>query len=99
MEWYLAMFISHEKYNYCTNSQMVCLRSVTRCMIKRYASLYYVQSSLWVFSRDHYVEINMKQEGIVYSKTGLRDFRDLIFTSDTDMLANIKYWLQHQSRT
>jgi hypothetical protein len=90
------MFISHEKHNYCTHSQMVCLYNVTGCVIKRYTS-YYAQPSLWVFSRDYCVETDMKQDGKVYSKMELRDFRDLILSFGTDMLANIKHLLQHQS--
>jgi hypothetical protein len=84
-------FISHEKDDYCTRSQMVCPYNVTGCTIRRYAALYYAQSCLWVFSRDHYVKINMKQEGIVYSKRGLRGFHHLISSSD------IRHACQHKT--
>jgi hypothetical protein len=73
------MFISHEKRNYRIHSQMLRLYCVTGSMIKSYASLCDAKSSLWVFSSDYYVETNMKQQSIMYCKTGLRDFRGLIF--------------------
>ena len=76
----MAMCISHGKRNYCILSQMLCLYCVTGSMIKRYASLCDAQSSLWVFSSDYYFETNMKQQSIIYFKTGLRDFRGLIFS-------------------
>ena len=76
---------SNEKHNYRIHSQMVCLYCVTGSMIKRYASLCDAQSSLWIFSSDYYVEANMKQQSIMYRKTGLRDFLGLIFSFETDM--------------
>jgi len=84
------MFISHETHNYRIHSQMLRLHCVTGSMIKRYSSLCDTQSSLWVFSRDYYVETNMKQQSIMYCKTGLRDFRGLIYRFETDMFSNTK---------
>jgi hypothetical protein len=84
------MFITHEKHNCRSHSQMLRLYCVTGSMIKRYASLCDAQSSLWVFSRDYYVQTNIKQQSIMYCKTGLRDFRGLIYSFETDMLSNTK---------
>jgi hypothetical protein len=87
------MFISHEKHNYRIHSQMLFLCCVTGSVIKRYASLCDAESSLWVFSRDYYVETNMEQQSIMYCKTGLRDFRCLIFR-----FCN-RYPFQHKTMT
>jgi hypothetical protein len=87
---YLAKFISHGERNYRIHSQMLRLYCVTGSIIKRYASLCDAQSSLWVFSRYYYVETSLKQQGIMYCKTGLRDFRGLISRFDKDMLSNTK---------